>query len=347
MKLTLRPEWRLRPLSSFLGFTDLKAGVTIAVLFAGLNKVAGVYGLLAVLTGAGGSLAQLSMYMYSALGLVVLIWGLKAVSREDAKNTLYFAHAFFADHMLSTAWMVYFAVVWWIYVPHDGQQEITSPAQKEIMEAGGGGNSSMTPAERAAAATTIWNQEKGTSMAVIVVGWLIKIYFALLLYSYAIHLRKGSYRNLPLSRVQASGSYAAVSTIPDDDDDDDEFHLLPVHAPPPPPPGQGHAPGGSSISSFADFVSAPGRARRQKSALKSSKLNPASDKGVAEGANEDDELLFDENESGNGGYLRTDDSASASGSGGKDSADEDGTPIPRSDSRLGKGTRRTSRARDP
>jgi hypothetical protein len=34
MKLTLRPEWRLRPLSSFLGFTDLKAGVTIAILFA-------------------------------------------------------------------------------------------------------------------------------------------------------------------------------------------------------------------------------------------------------------------------------------------------------------------------
>ncbi len=34
MKLTLRPEWRLRPLSSFLGIADLKAGVTIAILFA-------------------------------------------------------------------------------------------------------------------------------------------------------------------------------------------------------------------------------------------------------------------------------------------------------------------------
>ena len=43
------------------------------------------------------------------------------------------------------------------------------------MEAGGGGNSSMTAAERTAAATAIWNEEKGTSMAVIVVGWLIKV----------------------------------------------------------------------------------------------------------------------------------------------------------------------------
>ena len=77
--------------------------------------------------------------------------------------------------MLSTAWTIYFAVVWWIYTPHDGRQEITSPAQKEIMEAGGGGDLRMTPEERVAAATAIWNQEKGTSMAVIVVGWFIKV----------------------------------------------------------------------------------------------------------------------------------------------------------------------------
>ena len=101
MKLTLRPEWRLRPLSSFIGFLDLKTGVTVALLFAVsrlecellsspsrtdtrgvsqlLNKVAGVYGLIAVLTGAGGSVAQLSLYMYSVIGLIALIWGLKAI----------------------------------------------------------------------------------------------------------------------------------------------------------------------------------------------------------------------------------------------------------------------------
>lgn len=95
--------------------------------------------------------------------------------QEDAKNTLYFAHLFFADHILSTAWMIFFAVVWWMYTPHDGRQEITSPAQKEIMEAGGGGNSTMTAAERAQAATAIWNEEKGTAMAVIIVTWVIKV----------------------------------------------------------------------------------------------------------------------------------------------------------------------------
>lgn len=34
MKLTLRPEWRLRPLSSCLGLLDIKTGVTVALLFA-------------------------------------------------------------------------------------------------------------------------------------------------------------------------------------------------------------------------------------------------------------------------------------------------------------------------
>lgn len=38
-----------------------------------------MYGLIAVLTGAGGSAAQLSLYLYSVLGLVALTWGLKAI----------------------------------------------------------------------------------------------------------------------------------------------------------------------------------------------------------------------------------------------------------------------------
>lgn len=104
MKLMLRPEWRLRPLSSFLGFLDLKTGVVIALFFAVsrlecesftrtdirddsrqlLNKVAGVYGLVAVLTGAGGSVAQLSLYIYSIVGFVALAWGLKSISQVSA-----------------------------------------------------------------------------------------------------------------------------------------------------------------------------------------------------------------------------------------------------------------------
>lgn len=95
--------------------------------------------------------------------------------QEDPKNTLYFAHVFFADHVLSTAWTVFFAVVWWVYTPHDGRREIASEAQKQIMEAGGGVRN-MTQTERVQAATALWNEEKGTAAAVISLGWLSKVH---------------------------------------------------------------------------------------------------------------------------------------------------------------------------
>lgn len=99
MKLTLKYRWRPRPFRSFLGFMDLKTGqhihlalvwalthrvlgVTIALLFALLNKVAGVYGLIAVFTG--GSLAQLSLYVYSIATLVAFAWGLRAITAVRA-----------------------------------------------------------------------------------------------------------------------------------------------------------------------------------------------------------------------------------------------------------------------
>ena len=33
MKLTLRPEWRLWPFTSFLGILDIKTGVIVGLLF--------------------------------------------------------------------------------------------------------------------------------------------------------------------------------------------------------------------------------------------------------------------------------------------------------------------------
>ncbi|KAH9893504.1 DUF1753-domain-containing protein [Cubamyces lactineus] len=334
MKLTLRPEWRLRPLSSFLGFLDIKTGVTIALLFALLNKVAGVYGLVAVLTGAGGSAAQLSLYLYSVLGLVALTWGLKATLHEDAKHTLYFAHLFFADHILSTAWLVFFGVLWWFYTPHDGRVQVNSDAQKEVMESGAGHN--MTDEERAAAAMTIWNAEKGIASAMIVVGWLAKIYFAALLYSYAIHLRKGSYRSLPRTRPYQASSSAngvayAASALPDGDDDDvEEFYRLPVRAPGSGSQSNGAANGGhtpaSSLSSFADFVSAPGRTRRGKPG-KSNLSISISAKGGADGA----EVLFDEE---------------AEGGSAVDGRPEDRMPLMSASGPSSSHSRRASRSRD-
>jgi hypothetical protein len=47
-----------------------------------------VYGLIAVMTGADSNFAQLSLYIYSVLGLVALSWGLKSVKDVRRFSTL-------------------------------------------------------------------------------------------------------------------------------------------------------------------------------------------------------------------------------------------------------------------
>ncbi|KAF9453609.1 DUF1753-domain-containing protein [Macrolepiota fuliginosa MF-IS2] len=324
MKLMLRPEWRLWPLASFLGLVDLKTGVTIALLFALFNKVAGVYGLIAVLTGAGGSFAQLSLYIYSVIALVALVWGLRAVKDEDPKHTLYFAHLFAADHVLSTAWTVFFAIDLWVWTPHDGRRQANSAAQEEMMKTANI-TVHLTEEERKIAAMAIWNHEKGTAAVVIAFSWLFKLYFALLIYSYATHLRKGSYRSLPLSRSNytsipsnaTANSYETALDLADDEElaGTGDFYRVPLRntnthtslsssnsnssrghrrttsnsSNSTSTPGKAHKQGNTSVSSFADFVSAPGRnSRRTKGGLAS--VSVGRERDIKE------EVLFDEDE---------------------------------------------------
>lgn len=85
-----------------------------------------------------------------------------------------------------------------------------------------------------------------------------------------MHLRKGSYRSLPFSRSIHSTSYstphaAAYDVLADaDDDDTEDFYRVPLHS----SSARGHRRGTSgnhsSIASFADFVSAPGKPLRKK-----------------------------------------------------------------------------------
>ena len=88
---------------------------------------------------------------------------------------LYFAHIFFADHILNTIWTVYFIVHWWLYTPHDGRRNANSPAQQALIEGYIGEHQTMTEAERTAAAERVWHAEKAQALTIIILGWLIKV----------------------------------------------------------------------------------------------------------------------------------------------------------------------------
>ena len=95
--------------------------------------------------------------------------------QEDPKSTLYFAHLFFADHILSTSWTIFFAVVWWLYSPHDGRRVSNSAAQDQIIENYLGETEKVSEEERARLALQLWGKEKDVAIAIIILGWLIKV----------------------------------------------------------------------------------------------------------------------------------------------------------------------------
>lgn len=97
------------------------------------------------------------------------------IVQEDPRSSLYFAHIFFADHILSTSWTIFFAVVWWLYSPHDGQRVSNSAAQDKIIENYLGETEKVSKEERARLALQLWRREKGVAIIIIVLGWLIKV----------------------------------------------------------------------------------------------------------------------------------------------------------------------------
>lgn len=206
-------------ITSFLGFMDLKIGATILTLFALFNKTAGIYGILAVFQG--GTFSQVALYLYSIATIVIFLWGLKGISDEDAQHVLTYAHLFTADHMISTFWTLLFTFNWFYFTPHDGrpsanqsshqtglmdliesiEAQYRTPEQMAQLH-----HDKLTPEQRVSSAQRIWKEEKDFSAGVLTLGWIVKLYFALVLYSYALHLRHGTYRTLPLSKASAASA---------------------------------------------------------------------------------------------------------------------------------------------
>ncbi|KAG0141312.1 hypothetical protein CROQUDRAFT_663978 [Cronartium quercuum f. sp. fusiforme G11] len=182
-------------LKSFIGFFDIKQGVTFISLLALLNKVAGIYGILAVFTGV--SLAQVSLYIYSIVTIGLVIYGLQACGEENARKTFIYANSFLIDHLISTIYTAIFGVSWYFDNPHDGRRVAHGDAQKNMMNPDA---PELSPEARRNAAQAIWKEERGIATVILIGLWLIKLYFVLVVYSFAIHLRRGSYTSLPLSK---------------------------------------------------------------------------------------------------------------------------------------------------
>ncbi|ORY32539.1 Inositolphosphorylceramide synthase subunit Kei1-domain-containing protein [Naematelia encephala] len=216
---------RLRPnavCDSFLGFLDIKLGAEIILLFGLINKAAGLYGLIMILVG--GTFPQFVFYAYSVGTLFAFLWALRTVKSESANPTLLVAHLYTLDHLIQSVFHYIFFHRYWYELAHDGQRSTNSRAQQDIIDLAISRGEVLAPSGedadgmdelRAALAGEIWRREKVYAVWVIIFGFFLKVYFILIIYSYAAHLRSSTYHTLPLTERAKATTIAHPTTEED------------------------------------------------------------------------------------------------------------------------------------
>ena len=145
------------------------------------------------------------------------------------------AHLYTLDHFLLTAFHYLFYRHYWYVQPHDGRRITNSQAQQDLINLavsrGEIEDPTLNDAEgmdelRAALAGEIWQTERVQAVWTLVASWALKVYFILVLYSYAAHLRSSTYHALPLT-TRAKATIIAHPTTEQDLEAELEHEELP------------------------------------------------------------------------------------------------------------------------
>ncbi|KAF2682113.1 DUF1753-domain-containing protein [Lentithecium fluviatile CBS 122367] len=96
----------------FLGNMSLRTGAEIITYLQVINKVSGLYGLLALLTGAAIDGWQMSMYLYSSILLLATVYLYKHIRLQSPFESLLLAHLYALDTVVNALYTAFFGVVW-------------------------------------------------------------------------------------------------------------------------------------------------------------------------------------------------------------------------------------------
>lgn len=176
---------------TFLGFISLQTGTEAITLTLIINKLAGFYGLLAILTGYSLSALQLSMYIYSLIVLVLLIVLFPHIRRQSALECLGIAWLYIIDTVLNAAYTAAFAVEWFAKSsalarePEGGEEPsaASSGSGPEVSEAVAAAGGSQVVV--AAGSKHIGPEESWMSLALVVLFTVVRVYLALVVMAFA------------------------------------------------------------------------------------------------------------------------------------------------------------------
>lgn len=218
-------------LQTFLFTLPLSTGASLITLSLLLNKLSGLYGILALLTGYHLSPFQLSMYIYSLVCLVITVLLSKHIKTSSPFHCLALAWLYILDSAINAAYTAAFAMTWFLVLMGNNT---TGPGADTIKDTSGftdpthnvssvqvvatpnvdgvvpgqdavAGAVPATTPNTGATSSGILDHQSIDSIMVIVILWTIRAYFCLVMLSWArnvvrqyiavVSVRSGQYSN--------------------------------------------------------------------------------------------------------------------------------------------------------
>ncbi|OAQ83065.1 RAS small monomeric GTPase Rab6 [Purpureocillium lilacinum] len=170
-----------RPQSLF-GVISLQTGTELISLALIFNKVTGVYGLLAILTGYQLSLLQLSTYVYSIGVLGLLVYLIPHIRKQSPFECLALAWLYILDTVLNGAYTAAFGLEWYFAssaTDGDGSPRGSTSLPGLVVEGLDGLRRETEMHGK------VVPQETATSMLLIVGFTLIRVYFSVVAMAFA------------------------------------------------------------------------------------------------------------------------------------------------------------------
>ena len=200
---------------------SLRTGTELSTLSLLLNKVSGIYGLLALLTGLHLSPLQLSMYIYSVLALILVVMLVPHIRSQSPFHCLALATFYVLDSVINAAYTAAFGITWFLVISQhhseDAGNAVPGPGGQTMSDAAGFPNpeynvsrvdvavgpDASIPSKREEAVTAgvgsgapstaaspslghgFLQSESISSIIVICALWAVRVYFVLIVMSYA------------------------------------------------------------------------------------------------------------------------------------------------------------------
>ncbi|KIX04272.1 uncharacterized protein Z518_05139 [Rhinocladiella mackenziei CBS 650.93] len=228
----------------FLYTMTLQTGASLITLSLLINKLAGFYGILALLTGYHLSPFQLSMYVYSVIALILTAYLAPHIRKQSPLQCLALAWFYVLDSIINAVYTIAFALTWFLVLAqHETEQtdkkepgastmddasgftdpqlnasrvEVVATPQsgfgdgQDAVAAGVPASSPLGGGGNGALQNAVLGTESMNSIGVIITLWTIRAYFCLIMLAFA----RMVIRQHVVSTGTQSSSYTSASPNP-------------------------------------------------------------------------------------------------------------------------------------